>query len=99
VARADLEGAVRKIVQGARRVRAETEKSNLVSFDAFLMRLDETVAELESRAASVDAAFERLAELVGDARRAPEDVFASIWTFARACDASRASRLHRENDT
>ena len=95
VARVDLEGTIRKVVVGAKSVREEAAASNITSFDTLLVDLDDKVEKLEERAREVDAAFDRVAVLVGESRRAPEDIFASLWSFACACDASRASREHR----
>jgi len=95
VARVELEGTIRKVVVGAKSVREEASASHITSFDALLVNLDDQVEKLEKRAGEVDAAFDRVAVLVGESRRAPEDIFASLWSFACACDASRASREHR----
>jgi hypothetical protein len=95
VARTELEGLIRKITSGAQRIKREIDKSSVQSFDGFLVDLDSDVDALVKEAARVDDEFTRFAELCGETRKSPEDVFASIWTFACACDASRAARAHR----
>ena len=94
VARVELEGIVRTLTRGATRIKLESEKSGR-RFGGFLANLDATIDALSSEAARVDAAFARFAELCGESRRAPEDIFASLWAFARACDASRDARTRR----
>jgi len=95
IARAELEGLIRKITSGAQRIKREIDKSSVQSFDGLLVDLDSDVEALSKEAERVDAEFTRFAELCGETRKSPEDVFASIWTFACACDASRAARAHR----
>ena len=93
VARVELEGVIRTLTRGVTRIKLESEKSG--RFRGFLADLDATIDALSSEAARVDDAFARFAELCGESRRAPEDIFASLWAFARACDASRDARKRR----
>lgn len=97
VARVELEGIIRKITEGAEKIKRETEESFKRNFNDTLTKLDDQIATLKSKAERVNAEYERFAELCGETRRAPEDVFASLWAFACAVDASRAARKHRES--
>ena len=97
VARAELEGVIRKLVNGARNIRKVTETSSIEAFDAFLLDLDAQLEAMAVEAKRVDDAFTSLAEYCGESGRTPEDVFTSLWTFARACDASRDARKFRQS--
>lgn len=97
VARVDLEGIIRKLTTGAEKIKLESDETFAKSFAVTLADLDRTVSDLVSKAERVNSEYERFAELCGEnhRRREPEDVFASIWQFACAVDASRAAREHR----
>ena len=97
VARVDLEGIIRKLTTGAEKIKLESDETFAKSFAVTLTDLDRTVSDLVSKAERVNSEYERFAELCGEnhRRREPEDVFASIWQFACAVDASRAAREHR----
>jgi hypothetical protein len=97
VARAELEGIIRKLVTGARNIRRVTEASSIEAFDAFLLDLDAQLETMAIEAKRVDDAFIALAEYCGESGRTPEDVFASLWTFARSVDASREARTFRQS--
>ena len=97
IARVELEGIIRKIAEGAEKIKRETEETFKSNFNGTLAKLDEQIATLQSKAERVNSEYERFAELFGESRRAPEDVFASLWAFACAVDASRAARKHRES--
>jgi len=97
IARAELENTIRKLANGAGHIRKLAKTSSIDAYDAFLLELDFKLEAIGTEAKRVDDAFTVLSEYCGETGRTPEDIFASLWTFARACDVSRESRAFRQS--